>query len=295
MLDPVVPLVARFAPSAGDARRGVVRLHPEVLDNLGLHSWDAVTLTGARVTTALAAPAAAGVPPRQATMDDVTLSNAGLTDGATVVVTPGPRRARPARSCSAARALARAGLTPETARLALLGKVVTSGDAVSLLPQDVEPVPELDVATARRRLAGAVGGAWTTELLTVAATEPAGAVAVVPSTVIGWQGDGAWGSQQGATGVQRAAGWHCWRHGRSVAPRHAGPLRIRRGRAEPATAGASGSQQGGPAAIGWRRATAGIPRRRGVGTPHRPPSPSSTSTSSSATPTPRGASSSGSS
>ena len=88
MLDPSVPLVARFAASAGDARRGVVRLHPEVLDNLGLHSWDAVTLTGARTTTAIAAPAAVGAPPRQATMDDVTLSNAGLTDGTTVVVTP---------------------------------------------------------------------------------------------------------------------------------------------------------------------------------------------------------------
>ena len=177
MLDPSVPLVARFAASAGDARRGVVRLHPEVLDNLGLHSWDAVTLTGARVTTAIAAPAAAGAPPRQATMDDVTLSNAGLTDGATVVVTPAHVGAARQVVLSGS-ALARAGLTPETARLALLGKVVTSGDAVSLLPQDVEPVPELDVATARRRLAGAVGGAWTTELLSVAVTEPAGAVAV---------------------------------------------------------------------------------------------------------------------
>ena len=56
--DPSVSLVVRVTPSAADARRGVVRLHPEVLDALGLRSWDAVTLTGARVTTALAAPAA---------------------------------------------------------------------------------------------------------------------------------------------------------------------------------------------------------------------------------------------
>jgi transitional endoplasmic reticulum ATPase len=91
--------------------------------------------------------------------------------------------------------LARAALTPETARLALVGKVVTGGDAVSLLPQDLEPAAGLDVAAARRRLAGAVGGAWTTELLTVAGTEPSGAVAVVPSTVVGWQGESSWAGE----------------------------------------------------------------------------------------------------
>ncbi|MDT0350826.1 AAA family ATPase [Pseudonocardia charpentierae] len=199
MLDPTVPLVVRVTPSAADARRGVVRLHPEVLDALGLQSWDAVTLTGARVTTALAAPAAPGVAPGQATVDDVLLSNAGLTDGATVVVAPA-RVAAARRVLLTGSRLARAALTPETARLALLGKVVTGGDAVSLLPQDVEPVAGLDVAAARRRLAGAVGGAWTTELLTVAGTDPGGAVAVVPSTVVGWQGDGAWGSAADGSG-----------------------------------------------------------------------------------------------
>jgi len=81
---------------------------------------------------------------------------------------------------------------------------VTGGDAVSLLPQDVEPAAGLDVAAARRRLAGAVGGAWTTELLTVAGTEPADAVAVVPSTVIGWQGDGEWGLQHGGPAPARS-------------------------------------------------------------------------------------------
>jgi transitional endoplasmic reticulum ATPase len=242
VLDPSVPLVARFAASAGDARRGVVRLHPEVLDNLGLHSWDAVTLTGARITTAIAAPAAVGAPPRQATMDDVTLSNAGLTDGTTVVVTPAHVDAARQVVISGS-VLAHAALSPETARLALLGKVVTSGDAVSLLPQDVEPVPELDVATARRRLAGAVGGAWTTELLSVAATEPAGAVAVVPSTVIGWHGDGSWGSQQGGTaGVQRQQG------GTADIPSAAMPH-------SPTTRGAGpwGSQQGDTAGVEWQQ------------------------------------------
>ena len=47
--------------------------------------------------------------------------------------------------------LARAALAPETVRLALIGKVVTGGDAVSLLPQDIEPAPGLDVPAARRQ------------------------------------------------------------------------------------------------------------------------------------------------
>ncbi|MHA6785602.1 AAA family ATPase [Pseudonocardia saturnea] len=180
----MITLVARLAASAADARRGVVRLHPEVLDALGLRSWDAVTLTGARVTTALAAPGDG--PPGQATLDDVTLSNAGLSDGAGVVVAAaGVEPAR--RVLLTGSRLARASVPPETLRLALLGKIVTGGDAVSLLAQDLEPAPGLDPALARRRVAGALGGAWTTELLTVAVVEPAGAVAVRPSSVVGWQ------------------------------------------------------------------------------------------------------------
>ena len=170
-----ITLVARLAASAADARRGVVRLHPEVIDALGLRSWDAVTLTGARVTTALVAPAAG--PPGQATLDDVTLSNAGLADGVPVVVSPAS--VEPARQVLLTGSqLARAALAPETVRLALIGKIVTGGDAVSLLPQDIEPAPGLDVPAARRQVAGALGSAWTTELLTVAGVEPVGAVAV---------------------------------------------------------------------------------------------------------------------
>ncbi|HVH24217.1 MAG TPA: AAA family ATPase, partial [Pseudonocardia sp.] len=162
-----------------------VRLHPEVIDALGLRSWDAVTLTGARVTTALVAPAAG--PPGQATVDDVTLSNTGLADGAAVVV--GPASVQPARRVLlTGSTLARAALPPETVRLALIGKIVTGGDAVSLLPQDIQPAPGLDVPAARRQVAGALGSSWTTELLTVAGVEPAGAVAIRPSTVVGWQG-----------------------------------------------------------------------------------------------------------
>ena len=191
--------MARLAATASDARRGVVRLHPEVIDALGLRSWDAVTLTGARVTAALVAPSAG--PPGQATLDDVTLSNAGLTDGAAVVVSPAG--VQPARQVLlTGSALARAALTPETVRSALVGKIVTSGDAVSLLPQDVEPAPGLDVPAARRQVAGALGSGWTSELLTVADVDPPGPVAVRPSTLVGWQG----GAMTGAPAAGVASG-----------------------------------------------------------------------------------------
>ncbi len=184
---PSITLVARLAASAADARRGVVRLHPEVLDALGLRAWDAVALTGSRVTAALVVDADPAASAGQARLDDVTLSNAGLTDGAAVVVAP-VQVAAARRVVVAGSRLARSAVSPETVRLALLGKVLGTGDAVSLLPQDIVPPPGADVRAARRILADAVGGGWTSELLSVVAVEPAGAVAVVPSTVLGWQG-----------------------------------------------------------------------------------------------------------
>jgi transitional endoplasmic reticulum ATPase len=180
---PEITLTARLTTSAADARRGLVRLHPEVLDALGLRPWDAVRLTGARSSAALAA--AGQTAPGIALLDDLTLSNLGLTDGSEVVVAPVQVPA--ARSITlAGSALVSHAVSPETLRLALAGKVVTTGDAVSLLPQDV--VPGSDAATARSRLATAIGMSWTSELLTVTATDPPGPVAPHPSTVIGWRG-----------------------------------------------------------------------------------------------------------
>jgi transitional endoplasmic reticulum ATPase len=179
---PQITLTARLSTSAVDARRGVVRLHPEVLDALGLRQWDAVRLTGARTSAALAA--AGHTAPGIALLDDLTLSNLGLTDGAEVVVAPVQVPA--ARSITlAGSALVSRVVSPETLRLALAGKVVTAGDAVSLLPQDV--APGSDASTARSRLAAAIGISWTSELLTVTATDPAGPVAPHPSTAIGWR------------------------------------------------------------------------------------------------------------
>ncbi len=81
-------LTARLNTSALDARRGVVRLHPEAIAALGIREWDAVSLTGSRTTAAVAGVAPAGTPAGTALLDDVTLSNAGLREDTTVIVAP---------------------------------------------------------------------------------------------------------------------------------------------------------------------------------------------------------------
>jgi transitional endoplasmic reticulum ATPase len=184
---PEITLTVRLSPSALDSRRGLVRLHPEVLDALGLEPWAGVRLTGARVSAALAAEGEG--PPGVVLLDDITMSNVGVTEGGEVVVSPAD--VAPARTLTLAGSrLAAASLSPETVRLALTGKILTVGDAVSLLPQDLAPAPGSDVTAVRGTLSRAVGMTWTNELLTVTATEPPGAVAVHPSTVVGWR-DGA--------------------------------------------------------------------------------------------------------
>jgi transitional endoplasmic reticulum ATPase len=186
---PQITLTARLSPSALDTRRGVVRLHPEVLDALGLRAWDAVRLTGARVSSALAAAAGRDSAPGVVLVDDVTMSNVGVTEGAELVITPVDVAAARTVTVSGTR-MAQALLTPDTVRLALIGKVITTGDAVSLLPQDLAPAPGSDITAARRLLSTAIGVTWTTELITISATEPAGPVAVRPATVLRWR-DGA--------------------------------------------------------------------------------------------------------
>jgi len=186
---PQITLTVRHTPSALDTRRGVVRLHPEVLDALGLRAWDAVHLTGARVSAALAAPADETGVPGVLLTDDVTMSNLGVTEGAEVVVSPAEVAAARTVTVAGSR-LASASVSPHMLRLALIGKVLTVGDAVSLLPQDLAPTPGADPAGLRGQLSRAIGATWTNELLTVTATEPAGPVAVGPSTVVTWR-DGA--------------------------------------------------------------------------------------------------------
>ncbi|MFE9579043.1 AAA family ATPase [Nocardia sp. NPDC006044] len=176
-------LTARLNPSAADARRGVVRLHPEALTALGLREWDGIALVGARRTAAVVGVAPPDTPAGVALLDDVTLSNAGLREDATVVVAPvtvyGAKQISVSGSVHATRTIPAA-----TLRQALLGKVVTVGDTVSLLPRDLGP--EISSAAASQALSRTFGIAWTTELLTVTATDPRGPVSVQPNTAVAW-------------------------------------------------------------------------------------------------------------
>src|SRR6478736_3847384 len=179
-------LTARLNTSALDSRRGVVRLHPEAIAALGIREWDAVSLTGSRTTSAVAGVASPDTPAGTALLDDVTLSNAGLREDTTVLVAPvtvyGARSVALRGSTLATRSVSSA-----TLRQALLGKVMTVGDTVSLLPRDLGP--GTSTTRASSALTSSVGITWTSELLTVTGTDPAGPVSVQPNSSVAW-GDG---------------------------------------------------------------------------------------------------------
>jgi len=176
-------LTARLNTSAVDSRRGVVRLHPNAIAALGIREWDAVSLTGSRTTTAVAGRSGPQVPVGTVLLDDVTLSNAGLSqDSAVIVVAATVYGARSVTLSGSA--LTTRSLPPATLRQALLGKVVTVGDAVSLLPRDLGPGTSTSAAT--RALASSVGISWTSELLTVTGVDPDGPVSVQPNSSVTW-------------------------------------------------------------------------------------------------------------
>lgn len=176
-------LTARLNTSALDSRRGVVRLHPEAIAALGIREWDAVSLTGARSTAAVVGVAPAGTPAGTALLDDVTLSNAGLRQDTAVLVAP--VTVYGARSVAVRGSnLATQSLSSATLRQALLGKVMTVGDTVSLLPRELGP--DIPTAAASSALASAVGITWTSELLTVTGVDPAGTVSVQPNSSVTW-------------------------------------------------------------------------------------------------------------
>ncbi|PMR62892.1 ATPase [Verrucosispora sp. ts21] len=188
MGEPELTLTASLRAAALDARRGIVRLHPEVLTALGLRPGDPVRLTGRRVTAGIVAPAEPTASSALLHADDLMLGNLGVRDGGQVRVSAAPTVAA-ARVLLAGPAEVVAVVSPEMLRLALLGKVVTTGDDVSLLPQDVLP----DAATrslvevARRSLSTRVGYAWTSTLLRVVAAEPEVGALVTMDTTVGWE------------------------------------------------------------------------------------------------------------
>src|SRR5579875_409095 len=180
---PQLTLTARLNTSAVDSRRGVVRLHPNAIAALGIREWDAVSLTGSRTTAAVAAVAGPQTPVSTIMLDDVTLSNAGLREDHPVIVAAATVYGARSVTLSGS-ALAAHSVEPATLRQALLGKVMTVGDAVSLLPRDLGP--GTSTSTATRALASAVGISWTSELLTVTGVEPGGPVSVQPNSLVTW-------------------------------------------------------------------------------------------------------------
>ncbi|MBM0276813.1 AAA family ATPase [Micromonospora tarensis] len=188
MAQPDLTLTASLRPAALDARRGIVRLHPEALTALGLRPGDPVRLVGRRETAGIAAAATPGASTGLLYADDLTLGNLGLRDGGQVRVSPVPL-VPAGRVVLAGPVEVVAAVSPEMLRLALLGKVLTPGDDVSLLPQDVLPDAAVRglVEAARRSLANTVGVAWTSTLLRVVSVEPAAGTLVTMGTVIGWQ------------------------------------------------------------------------------------------------------------
>jgi transitional endoplasmic reticulum ATPase len=80
--------------------------------------------------------------------------------------------------------LAAQSISPATLRQALLGKVMTVGDTVSLLPRELGP--DIPTSRATSALASSVGITWTSELLTVTGTDPTGPVSVQPNSSVSW-------------------------------------------------------------------------------------------------------------
>ncbi|KXP10135.1 AAA family ATPase [Tsukamurella pseudospumae] len=181
---PNLSLTVRLQTSALEARRGIVRIHPEALAALGLREWDGIELLGARRTAAVVAAAPSGSAPGVALLDELTIANCGLREDATVVITPavvyGAKRVLLRGS-----ALTRNALDGAALRQALLGKVMMPGDSVSLLPRDLGP--GTSNAEATQQLARLVGITWTNELLTVVSVDPApGPVSVQPNSAVLW-------------------------------------------------------------------------------------------------------------
>ncbi len=180
---PQLTLTARLNTSAVDSRRGVIRLHPNAVAALGIREWDAVSLTGSRTTAAVAGLADPDTPVGTVLLDDVTLSNAGLREGTAVIISS--VTVYGARSVTlSGSSMATNSITPVTLRQALLGKVMTVGDAVSLLPRDLGPGTSTSAAASA--LATSVGISWTSELLTVTGVDPEGPVSVQPNSLVTW-------------------------------------------------------------------------------------------------------------
>ncbi|HEX2143034.1 MAG TPA: AAA family ATPase [Glycomyces sp.] len=179
-------MTATRAKAGLDARRGIVRLHPEALTALGLRPGDAVELTGRRTTAAIALAADRYASRRALYADDLTLGNIGARDGDAVRLSPA-RLAAADRVVVSGPASAVAVVDPDTLRLALLSKVVCEGDDVSLLPIELGDAQREIVAATRRTLNNTLGMGWTTMVLNVVEASPARGAMVTSDTRVEWE------------------------------------------------------------------------------------------------------------
>lgn len=234
-------LTLRVGSPAADARRGVVRAHPEVLLALGLREWDALEIVGARRTAAVVAATRPGAPSGVLVVDEVVAANCGLGDDAAVTVRPA---AVAGATSVEVRGLPATGahLPERLLRSALLGKVLTVGDSVTLLPRDLGP--DFPTGETTRSLRDAMGMEWSTRLLTVTATRPDGVVSVQPTTAVVTTVAGAdpGGERVGGTGTGGSGDVETVTTGTGQGPGTTGPLATDRAvtdrpATEPAAAG----------------------------------------------------------
>jgi transitional endoplasmic reticulum ATPase len=185
-----------------DARRGLVRIDRSVLEALGASPYSIVSLTGKRATAALVALSNGAQDRGSVLVDELILANLGVEDGTEVEVALVPSLAAD-RVVFRGPANVMASLPPQTARLALLGKVISRGDSVSMLQQDLA-VPEgcsVELLTqGRQQLQAMFGTTWQGMLLTVESA-PAQPSVVTMDTVVEWAGPGSTASTDAPASV----------------------------------------------------------------------------------------------
>ena len=181
----MLTLTAVLRGSARYDRHGIVRLPLQALAGLGIADGSVVLLQGRRAVGAIAVIAPPDCPPGSVLCDELVLSNLGLRDGDTVVVEAAARVEAQRVTVAGPDQVART-LDPAVLRTALLSKVVTRGDQVSLRPSDL--APPVDFARLRGSLTAWLGSGWTSQILHIVDAEPAGPVLITMGTVVGWAG-----------------------------------------------------------------------------------------------------------
>ena len=185
--------------------RGLVRIAPQAMAALAVRHLDVVRLHGARTTGALVAEAPYGTPADLLLCDELTLANLGVPDGSAVEVE--------AAATLPAETVVVAGppevvavVDPALLRSALHGKVLTEGDAVSLLPHDLPEIAPSDRSAARQSLRNRLMAQAATLRVSVSEVTPPGPVLVGAGTAVRWAGSplpaGTSGRPYDATGGQ---------------------------------------------------------------------------------------------